>query len=52
LGFFKPQHRNKRCFHLGFRFSDPQHYPDFETARQGYLRSYPVGTSVRASGVR
>jgi hypothetical protein len=23
-----------------------------ETARQGYLRSYPVGKSVRASGVQ
>jgi hypothetical protein len=23
----QPQHRNKRYFHLGFRFSNPQHYP-------------------------
>jgi hypothetical protein len=35
-----------------FRFSNPQYYHDIETARQGYLRSYPVGKSDRASGVR
>jgi hypothetical protein len=37
---------------LLFRFSNPQYYHDIETARQGYLRSYPVGKSDRASGVR
>jgi hypothetical protein len=50
MGFFNG---NTATSVVMFRFCFPVGtLPDIETPRQGYLRSYPVGKSVRASGVR